>query len=269
MPVTPINLAVTNITPTSARFGWELTPLIVLIRSLFGAGEQGAFYIPRPTVNGAQVLFQDSAGTVPVTADGDPVGLMLDQSGNGNHATQSVSGSRPVYRTDGTLNWLDPDGADDFFNVSNPLSYSSQNVLLAFSGGNDGRIFDNRGTGEAGTQVGLFIRTDVIAADDGKGTLVDVNVIQNPQPKVWTVEYSEAIKRLALRENGALEDEASNASLGSVISNKNAVLFAAANNNSQKFGGRFYGSIVREGLMTVDQTQAAESYLADLAGVAL
>ena len=118
MPVTPINLAVTNITPTSARFGWELTPLIVLIRSLFGAGEQGALYIPRPVVNGAQALFQDDAGTVAVTADGDPVGLMLDQSGNGNHAIQTVNASRPVYRTDGTLHWLQGDGIDDFMLVS-------------------------------------------------------------------------------------------------------------------------------------------------------
>ena len=75
---------------------------------LFKNGEQGAWYLIRP-----ELLFQDSAGTVPVTADGDPVGRMLDQSGNGNHAVQTVSGSRPVYRTDGTLYWLEFDGVDD------------------------------------------------------------------------------------------------------------------------------------------------------------
>ena len=85
-------------------------PLETLIFALFGASEQGAIYIPQPIVNGSQALFQDSAGTVPVTADGDPVGRMLDQSGNGNHAIQTVSGSRPVYRTDGTLHWLQGNG---------------------------------------------------------------------------------------------------------------------------------------------------------------
>ena len=42
---------------------------------LFLQGEQGAWYLIRP-----ELLFQDSAGTVLVTADGDPFGLILDQS---------------------------------------------------------------------------------------------------------------------------------------------------------------------------------------------
>ena len=41
-------------------------------------------------------MYQDAAGTVPVTAMEQPVGKWLDKSGNGNHATQSVTASRPV-----------------------------------------------------------------------------------------------------------------------------------------------------------------------------
>ncbi|OJT01239.1 hypothetical protein [Marinobacter nauticus] len=77
---------------------------------LFTNGEQGAWYDPSDLTT----LYQDSAGTTPVTADGDPVGLMLDKSGNGNHASQSVAASRPIYRTDGTLHWLEFDGVDDY-----------------------------------------------------------------------------------------------------------------------------------------------------------
>jgi len=90
-----------------------ISPLNRLIILLFSNNEQGAFYIPRPVVNGTQSLFQDAAGTTPVTADGDPVGLMIDQSGNGNHATQSVSGRRLVYIKDGSLDLIRSDGVDD------------------------------------------------------------------------------------------------------------------------------------------------------------
>ena len=59
---------------------------------LFASSEVGAWYDPSDLTT----LFQDSAGTTPVTAAGDPVGLMRDKSGRGNHATGS-STTRPTY----------------------------------------------------------------------------------------------------------------------------------------------------------------------------
>ena len=96
MAITPVDLQVTNITATSARLRW-VNALQALITSLFGASEQGAIYIPRPVVNGTQALFKDAAGTTPVTADGDPDGLMIDQSPNSINASQSTSAARPTY----------------------------------------------------------------------------------------------------------------------------------------------------------------------------
>lgn len=61
--------------------------------TLFSAGEQGVWYDP----SDLSTLFQDSAGTIPVTALEQPVGRILDKSGRGNHATQSTNTSfRPV-----------------------------------------------------------------------------------------------------------------------------------------------------------------------------
>ncbi len=60
--------------------------------SLFASGEQGVWYDPSDLTT----LFQDSAGTTPVTGLEQPVGLMLDKSGRGNHASQSTPTSRPV-----------------------------------------------------------------------------------------------------------------------------------------------------------------------------
>ncbi len=44
-------------------------------------------------------LFQDSAGTTPVTANNDPVGKMLDLSGNNRHVVQATTAAKPTYKT--------------------------------------------------------------------------------------------------------------------------------------------------------------------------
>ncbi len=59
---------------------------------LFSASEPGAWYDP----SDLSTLFQDAAGTTPVTAVEQPVGGMLDKSGRGNHATQATTTKRPV-----------------------------------------------------------------------------------------------------------------------------------------------------------------------------
>lgn len=77
---------------------------------LFAAGEVGVWFDP----SDFSTLFQDSAGTTPVTAVGDPVGRINDKSGNDNHATQATVGKRPLLQQDGAGKYyLDFDGTDD------------------------------------------------------------------------------------------------------------------------------------------------------------
>jgi hypothetical protein len=64
----------------SASGAWEVSltgyiPINGGVASLFTAGEQGAWYDP----SDLSTMYQDSAGTTPVTAVGQPVGLMLDK----------------------------------------------------------------------------------------------------------------------------------------------------------------------------------------------
>ena len=59
---------------------------------LFAAGEAGGLWDFSTLAN----LYQDSAGTTPCTAVGDPIGKVLDTSGRGNHLTQSTSTQRPT-----------------------------------------------------------------------------------------------------------------------------------------------------------------------------
>jgi hypothetical protein len=59
---------------------------------LFQNGEDGFWYDP----SDVSTMFQDAAGTIPVTGIGQPIGLLLDKSGNGYHASQSTDAARPT-----------------------------------------------------------------------------------------------------------------------------------------------------------------------------
>jgi lysophospholipase L1-like esterase len=61
-------------------------------RSLFTAGSAGAWYDP----SDFSTLFQDTAGTIPVTAAGQVVGKMLDKSGNGLDLVAPSNPLRPT-----------------------------------------------------------------------------------------------------------------------------------------------------------------------------
>lgn len=79
---------------------------------LFSAGEQGGWYDP----SDISTMFQDTAGTVPVTAAGQTVARINDKSGRGNHLTQATAASRPQYQIDGSgFSYLLFDGTDDWF----------------------------------------------------------------------------------------------------------------------------------------------------------
>lgn len=97
--------------------------------SLFAASEVGAWYDPSDLTT----MFQDSAGTTPVTADGQPVGKILDKSGRGNHATQATAASRPLYKTDGTYHWLQFDGVDDSLSTA-AINFTSTDKMSVFAG---------------------------------------------------------------------------------------------------------------------------------------
>jgi hypothetical protein len=104
------NAMVTNIQDfndcLTAFYNFELayTP-----RDLFQAGANGAWY----DFSELTTLYQDSAGTIPVTAVGDPVGRVLDRSGEGHHLVQTTSTKRPLLGLSNGKYYLDFDGVDD------------------------------------------------------------------------------------------------------------------------------------------------------------
>jgi hypothetical protein len=60
---------------------------------VFAGGAAGVWLDPSDISTG----FQDSAGTTPQTASGQPTGKRLDKSGRANHVLQATAGARPEY----------------------------------------------------------------------------------------------------------------------------------------------------------------------------
>lgn len=90
--------------------------------AMFAAGEKGAWYDP----SDLSALFQNAAMTIPVAADGDPVGAMRDKSGNNIHLMQPTVGARPTFKVAGSSRWLEFTNRTDWMVSSSTFSYNAQ-----------------------------------------------------------------------------------------------------------------------------------------------
>ena len=66
------------------------------VERIFSNGEPGVWY----DVSDLSTMFQDRAGTIPVTAIGQTVGRIIDKSGRGNHLTAISDAARGLYQAD-------------------------------------------------------------------------------------------------------------------------------------------------------------------------
>lgn len=104
--------------------------LAAKVAALFANGEQGAWY----DYSDFSTLFQDSAGTTPVTAVGQPIGLVLDKSGRGNHQFQITAAARPTLQKDGTGRYYSSfDGIDDRLDTAS-VNFTSTDKMTICAG---------------------------------------------------------------------------------------------------------------------------------------
>lgn len=97
-----------NVTTTTRTL---TLPIADPILTLFTGGVIGAYYDP----SDLSTLFQDAAGTIPVTAIGQTVGKMLDKSGNNHHLVMATASRQPkLSKLFNGINYaLQWDGIDD------------------------------------------------------------------------------------------------------------------------------------------------------------
>ena len=257
-----------------SSFGLDIVDkLRAIITSLFSSNEQGSIYIPMPIVLGAQALFQDAAGTVPVTADGDPDGLMIDQSPNSNNAAQSVSAQRPSYRSVSGLQYLQFDGTDDTLGtslrLSAPYSYAvaitmpaRASAMYGFGGG----YFVNavEGSGVARNASGNYVvqaRRDSLSSNYS-GRLAD------DEPYIVVIQ-------IAADGTITIDDETgqtvTSTALNSLVMGTSFALGRPEDhtNTVADLRGKIHGALAVNRLLTATEVSDIRAYVGELAGVTL
>lgn len=249
------------------------------IQKLFANGEQGFFYDP----SDMGTMFQDSAGTIPVTAAGQPVGLIRDKSGRNNHAFQTNSALRPILRKNATTgaNYLEFDGGDDFLQTSN-INFTATDKVSLFAGvrklsdSTNGVLLELSAlvTSNSGTFCVLAPRYAAAAGNFGvisKGTVLTeltTPTILAPISAVISMKSSILASGLSMRVNGALS-ASSNNSQGTGNYGNYPLYIGRRAGTSLPFNGHLYSLIGVGKLASDSETLAIEKELAKRTGVTL
>lgn len=232
-------------------------------QELFGSGEQGIYM---PSVHESFLrgdLFQDAAGTTPVTAAGQPVGLWLDRSGNGNHASQPTAAARPTLQQDANgMYVLRLDGVDDSLNVPglDPLieGVKPYEFVAAFNPDVDGQpahstsVLQKKHTVSPVSQTEL---TYIPSVDRGginrfvAGTNVSINtadVVTKGVPTVFRWRYTGSRSEVGLNDSALAQGPEDTRDIGTSTAVSTAI-------GLSKVKGQIYGLVFIDRLLTGDE----------------
>jgi hypothetical protein len=142
-----------------------------------------------------------------VTGAGEPVGRMLDKSGNGNHAVQAIAASRPVLQQSGGRSYLQFDGVDDYMETP-AIDVTGDPNLTMFagftrSGGADRQdLFTQSAASTSGLGLTLTETQDIFRAGDGSTYReVAVDGLSQPRTRVLTGVADFSVPSRRVRSN--------------------------------------------------------------------
>ena len=231
-------------------------------------------------------MFQDAAGTTPVTAAGQPVGLILDKSGNGHHASQTTSTARPLFQIDGSgKHYLAFDGVDDYLSTA-AIDLTGTDKVTVFTG-----------TLEVGTSLSILYETSTSAPINGGAFFcaVDYNaggvgdwlvsgsdviafatVADQPSRAVTTAKlssvFTSGVGALSVNVNGApqtLENTYRPTATSTGNFGNHPLFIGARSGPSIPFNGNLYSFILGATNYDAATVLAAETWVADKTGVTL
>ena len=265
-------------TPKATILGSASKTFEQLIKSIFANNEQGFAYDP----NDMSTMFQDAAGVTPVTGVGQPVGLIKDKSGRGNHAMQTVSASRPILRQNATTGayYLEFDGSDDFLQTNN-IDFTGTDKVSLFAGVRNyatstvGVLTELSSSADSTTNTGSFYLAVPSVNNfraQARGTSSTASFVFIPVnsaaklPSIFTAKYDLANKVTLRLDSSQTEGVGLNVQ-GRF--NSYPLYIGRRGGTSLPFNGHIYGLIGIGKLTSDSETAAIEKELAKRVGVAL
>lgn len=246
--------------------------------ALFAESEQGVWYDP----SDFSTMFQDSAGTIPVTATTQPVGKILDKSGNNNHATQATADNRPTLEVDGSGKYyLAFSGTKHLLTSAINMGGNQMTVLAGFARtsatgvGENNPIFQFGTTAQTGSLSFLYYVNALLYYRRGSSTFGGVST---------SATYSNGINATS-----AIVDFTGNSHVTEMPKLRNfsqdlafGTTYGVANAGNGPFGnyalyvgrsgtnylsGKLYGLILRAANSTLAELEDAEDYVCTKSGV--
>lgn len=251
---------------------------------LFAAGELGAWYDPSDLSS----MWQDSAGTVPVTAAGQPVGRIADKSGRGNPLTQPTDTRRPTLAQDADSRYyLSFDGLNDALVSASPVNMSGVWRVTAFTALR--HLASQTSTGVAwehgtttNTVVGAFAtwlsnvaNGDMQAQMNFGGSQAGRNTgaLTPPHTAIYTADYDMARtpvgQFIGVRRNGASFVFGGTNGSGVNACGSYALHIGARGGTSLHAAMHLYALAIRGSATDLSVIEQAEFWMAEKSGVSL
>jgi len=241
---------------------------------LFASGEVGDWFDPSDLSR----LFQDGAGTTPVTADGQEVGRMIGQKGN--VILTAAIGKKPLYKTSGGLHWLQFDGTDDGFASSTTLNMTGTDEVtfcLGIRKLSDAAVTVPLELGpDAGGATGAFYLASPRFPSEyyqmlsrGTGTSVSSFTASGAAPDTAVVTGLAKISgdTTTIRRNGVAATDATDQGTGNY---SDATLYVGNRAGTTFFlNGNIYFLLVRGSMTSGGQLSDLESFAARKCGVTI
>lgn len=243
--------------------------LRVPVKALFLAGEKGVVY----DLTDKRTLYQDSARTTLVAANGNPIGSVSDLSGNGKHASQGTSTSRPTFQGGATF-----DGVDDWL-ITASIDFTATDAITvvagvrkvsdvasasvaSLGGGSSAGTFDLRGPrSSAANNFSNSCRSGNLSESIAAGFTAPISAVLTA-----SMDISSDTNRL--RVNGVLSGDPTT-DIGAGNFTNNPVYLGSRNGSTMHFNGLIYRLLVIGRALTTDERAAAEAWAAEGAGIAL